>query len=422
MSSGPGNNAVQALAVLPNGNLVAGGQFFAAGGVSAQCIASWNGSVWAPLGLGMSGNPFTGLGVYALETTHSGDLIAGGIFTGAGGLNISHIARWNGASWSALGSGLNSSAANLARLANGDIVAGGQFTVAGGMPVQYVARWNGSAWSAMGQGTSNRVSDLFALNNGDLIASEFSSALGTPRIERWNGATWSPMGPTPSNSIAALVELPDGDLLCAGELTVAGVSALRIARWNGTAWSSVGTSFGGSVSYRNALATLPGGQVALGGLFTSVDSVVANNLATLVTTCPATVASAGGGCSGSAGPNVLVARSLPWTGSAFRAEGSGFPSTAFAFSLVGLTPVDIPLSLIISAGLPGCNLLTLGDIQTNFLFPVGGVASVSLPIPSDPFLVGLVVRMQMTSNEVDAQFNISAISITNAIDFTLGQF
>src|ERR1041384_6275755 len=39
---------VNALAVLPNGDLVAGGQFTSAGGVAASNVARWNGSSWSP--------------------------------------------------------------------------------------------------------------------------------------------------------------------------------------------------------------------------------------------------------------------------------------------------------------------------------------------------------------------------------------
>src|SRR5262249_51824916 len=49
----PGTNAlVSALAVFPNGDVVAGGDFDAAGNVRTTAIARWNGSTWSPLGTG----------------------------------------------------------------------------------------------------------------------------------------------------------------------------------------------------------------------------------------------------------------------------------------------------------------------------------------------------------------------------------
>ena len=44
--------------------------------------------------------------VYALAVSGS-DLYAGGEFTTAGGSAANYIAKWNGSSWSALGSGMN---------------------------------------------------------------------------------------------------------------------------------------------------------------------------------------------------------------------------------------------------------------------------------------------------------------------------
>ena len=55
------------------------GQFTAAGVVSAGRIASWDGTSWSALGSGMNSN------VYAL-TVYNNQLIAGGIFITAGGV------------------------------------------------------------------------------------------------------------------------------------------------------------------------------------------------------------------------------------------------------------------------------------------------------------------------------------------------
>ena len=89
------SDSVFALAV-SGSDLYAGGSFTAAGGVSANYIAKWNGSAWAPLGSGTD----TPISVLAVSGS---DLYAGGIVIGASKV----IAKWNGSTWSGLGLGMN---------------------------------------------------------------------------------------------------------------------------------------------------------------------------------------------------------------------------------------------------------------------------------------------------------------------------
>src|SRR5437764_12001412 len=97
------NGSVAALAVSGN-NLYAGGYFTTAGGSAANGIAKWDGNSWSALGSGM-GN--TGVVASVLSLAVSGnDLYAGGGFTTAGGIAATNIAKWDGTSWSALGSGM----------------------------------------------------------------------------------------------------------------------------------------------------------------------------------------------------------------------------------------------------------------------------------------------------------------------------
>src|SRR5580765_6461320 len=140
------NSSVRALAVDGNGNLYAAGLFSTAPGVRADCIAKWNGSSWSALGTGMND------WVYALAVDVSGNLYAGGYFTTADGVSANYIAKWNGSSWSALDAGMNGAVATLALDGSGNLYAGGYFTMAGGVSANDIAMWNGSTWSALGSG------------------------------------------------------------------------------------------------------------------------------------------------------------------------------------------------------------------------------------------------------------------------------
>jgi hypothetical protein len=91
------NGSVEAFAVLPTGELTAGGGFTTAGGVSANRVARWNGTTWSPLGLGVNST------VQALAVVPSGDLVAGGVFSTAGGVASAFWAHWTdtGIPWAA---------------------------------------------------------------------------------------------------------------------------------------------------------------------------------------------------------------------------------------------------------------------------------------------------------------------------------
>jgi len=114
------------------------------------------GPIWSPLGSGTNGD------VSAL-TVYNGQLIAGGMFTTAGGVPVNYVAAWNGSSWSPLGSGTNGDVSALT-VYNGQLIAGGMFTTAGGVPANYVAAWNGSSWSPLGAGTNMCVLALTVYN------------------------------------------------------------------------------------------------------------------------------------------------------------------------------------------------------------------------------------------------------------------
>jgi trimeric autotransporter adhesin len=176
MGAGVNTYFVYALLTMSNGDLIAGGNFWIADGVTVNKIARWDGVSWSPLGSGMSSGLFA-TKVLALAQLPNGDLVAGGTFTVAGGVSANNIARWDGTNWSPLGSGVSMaipsqpSVTALSVLPNGDLLAGGRFTTAGGVAANNIARWNGSLWSPVDSGMDNSVSDLITMPNGDRVAS-----------------------------------------------------------------------------------------------------------------------------------------------------------------------------------------------------------------------------------------------------------
>jgi parallel beta-helix repeat protein len=127
---------VKVLAVDPGHNLYAGGLFSSIGGVPFNRIAKWEGGAWNHLGTGV--NSASGQGVYALAIDDVGNLYVGGEFTAAGGVSASNIAIWYGSSWTTLGSGTDGLVSAITP--SGDsLYVGGMFTQAGGNSAFHVA-------------------------------------------------------------------------------------------------------------------------------------------------------------------------------------------------------------------------------------------------------------------------------------------
>jgi hypothetical protein len=70
------------------------------------------------------------------------DVYATGGFTTAGASAANYVAKWDGSSWSALGSGVGGTAPYVKAMvvSGNDLYVGGQFTMAGGKVSAYIAR------------------------------------------------------------------------------------------------------------------------------------------------------------------------------------------------------------------------------------------------------------------------------------------
>ena len=267
--------AVYAVTTRPNGEVFAGGFFNNVGSTPILGLARWNGSSWSQVGSGVSGS------VNALLTMPNGDVIVGGPFSMAGGIQTGSIARWDGSSWFALGTGISGHILSLALLPNGDLIAGGEFT----SPANNVARWNGTTWSGLGSGTNGSVYCVTAAPDGSIyVGGDFSTAGGfaTANVARWNGANnWSALGSGLGGTYPwpyAMAVLDDSTLVVGGDFTTAGGNPIaNLARWNGSAWSTWdgGTSGG----YVSSVVKLPTGKFAIGGAFTHANNLPSAYLA-----------------------------------------------------------------------------------------------------------------------------------------------
>lgn len=243
---GAANAIVRTMAVAANGDVYAGGDFTSIGGVSANRIAKWNGSSWSALGTGLNGI------CYKILPAPDGGIYVCGDFTTAGGSSRNYIAHYDGSSWNALGSGMNASTRDLAMNSDNVLYAVGQFTSAGGVSVGRVAQWDGTSWSDMNGGFPSTVQSVVVARNNDVYVGGFFTATtsGTPanRVARWNGAQWSALGDGVSPGAVYTVFLdPTGNILVSGSITSAGgILVDRIAAWNGSEWYRLDIDLPGS--------------------------------------------------------------------------------------------------------------------------------------------------------------------------------
>lgn len=294
------NTGVVALEIFDDGGgpaLYAAGRFFSVGGQSAKHIARWDGSSWSAFG-GPDDGTATIRGMKALELNGDLALFVAGAFDSVDGLTTNHVARWDGAKWSALegsiATGLDDSAWVVGAYDSGTgpaLVVGGYFGVAGGHALEHVALWDGQTWlppsrSVQDIGLDNTVVALKSFNDGNgpalYAGGGFLSVGGDEvnRIVRWDGEEWTPLvgngGVGLDDNVQALAVLDSGkgaELVVGGEFRFAGNQYLgSVASWNGSEWSSFIGSDGASINGRvRAFAVFDDGSgpaLYAGGRFT----------------------------------------------------------------------------------------------------------------------------------------------------------
>jgi hypothetical protein len=289
---------------------------------------------WSHLGIGATAAAASLNGaVYALNADAPGVLLAGGTFTTAGGKPAAHIARWNGTSWSSLGSTpLNGDVHAIAYHA-GKVYVGGVFTNAGGdANLDFLAEWNGTKWvspcNATGPAVTANVNALQIIGSTLYIGGAFANGAGIASADFLlacdlnTGAASSTVlkdGDFPGG-VYALAADSNGTLYAGGGFSnLMGIpQADNIAAYSGGSWHALGSGGG------------PGGGPVDG----YVRSLTAHGTDLYVGTDAKDVA-------GIAQAD-HIAR---WNGSAWSAVGSSanghdgwFPATAFIYAMATVGP------------------------------------------------------------------------------------
>ncbi|MBL8877013.1 MAG: immunoglobulin domain-containing protein [Phycisphaerae bacterium] len=166
-------------------------------------------------------------------------------------------------SWQALGAGFDRELWAMTGY-HGDLVVAGSMNAAPGIAVRTTAKWNGATWSAMGDQLLSLPKSLRVHENVLYLGGQFNTPVAPARgIVQWNGTSWVSLSqPLPTASSTSAIETLgeyQGKLLAAGALRISGLLYDAGLLWDGASWQSMGAvlSSGGKVTstaiYHNEL-------------------------------------------------------------------------------------------------------------------------------------------------------------------------
>ena len=277
------DNIVKTLAT-NGGVLYAGGNFKNAGGTASNFVAKWDGSTWQPLGNGDELNST----VNSLIAV-SNRLYIGGYFTSTAGNPGSYITEWTGSKYKALAGGVDKYVYDMS-LHGSKLYAGGYFTRAGLVTVSHFAVWDTSTgvWSSPGNLMNDFVWSVLSDSN-NIYCTGFRFVFGNESsvgIVKWNGNKWSTLDNTMSNSITGYYVLSlaaKGDsVYIGGYFNHAGdVNANNIVLYNKAAnkWSLLGSGQNNGVDGTVTSILINNDKVYVGGNFKKAGGSAAKNIA-----------------------------------------------------------------------------------------------------------------------------------------------
>lgn len=252
------------------GNLYVGGAFTNIGGVACNYLAKWDGSSYTCLGSGTN-SYITSMIVWNDELYFSGD------FTTVGGSACSYFAKWNGSSFTCIPS-LDYPAKTLA-IWNGELILGGDFIIPdcySGNSCYRIAKYNGVSFSPLETepllgsfGANDYVYSIVPYGDDLIIAGDFSYMYGLPceSIASWNGDSISCLGGGDDSGGVISLAVWQNDLYVSGWYSViGGVTCSRFAKWNGSSYVCVGAGADDPVQSM----TTWNGDLYLGGTFTTL--------------------------------------------------------------------------------------------------------------------------------------------------------
>ena len=182
-------------------------------------------------------------------------LFVGGHFEMIDGVEANHVAKWDGTSWSPLGTGLDDTVLDLVGYDDGTgpaLYVVGFFEQAGGMPAEWIAKWDGTQWSSLpstGLDAINRAARVFVYDDGNgdelYVAGSFEITGKQEYVAKWDGAQWTATGLDFSLSVFdgpldfAVFDDGTGTALYAVGSFIGDGGTTPLAKWDGKEWTPV---------------------------------------------------------------------------------------------------------------------------------------------------------------------------------------
>lgn len=233
-----------------------GGSTYATGffsnicGASAAHIARWDGATWYAVGAGLD------------DAGHTMSVIDGSLYVAQYEqvVDSNWVRKWDGAAFIKVGQGvyLTTATTGGSQVPNiydvqkyrGHLVACGEFDRVGNRAISGIMQWNGTSWDSVGTGLSGDMGGsgvmyphhMLVVDTSLYIVGNFTTAGGMTvnGVARWDGTAWHAMG-AGFNSTVYGIGMVNGELYAGGDFSASGATPLKcIAKWNGTAWVDPG--------------------------------------------------------------------------------------------------------------------------------------------------------------------------------------
>lgn len=272
------NERIHALAFGPDGRIYVGGRFTAIGGVAASNVAYFDGT-WHAMGAGTGG---VNKPVQALAVDQNGRVYAGGLFDTMDGITCNGIAYWEeGSGWDSLGGGVWAVASpnvkDLLVASDNSLYAVGSFvtmdSVAG---TENIAKFDGVSWSAMGTGytplgSSSALYSVAEGLDGSIIVAGHALNDNVKNVWKWNGVAWSKVGNIYDEVVRSISLDKNGNIYAGGSFDTADGKTLpdSLAFHNGSFWQPVDIDLDKTAAF--FVVSVIDDQLYVGGQWTGGD-------------------------------------------------------------------------------------------------------------------------------------------------------